>query len=135
MNFVFFTNESEEVLSLIKDVFKIESDNKTVKLQDNQRILLLKDNNNKVIGLTMITLKYDPFKDQKTYYLDYVCIKEEYRHQQLGKKMFDKVMEIAIENKIDNIELTSNKSRVEARNMYMNCRMNIKDTEVFVKEV
>ena len=134
MNFVFFTNESEEVLSLIKEVFKIEKSNNTVMLQDNQRILLLKDND-KVIGLTMITLKYDPFKDQKTYYLDYVCIKEEYRHKQLGKKMLNKVMDIAIENKIDNIELTSNKSRVEARNMYMNCGMDIKDTDVFTKKV
>ena len=134
MEFVFFTNEFEEVLDLVKESFNIKIDHNIFNLQDNQKILLLKDNG-KVIGLTMITLKYDPFKNQKTYYLDYICIKEEYRHQKLGKKMFDKVMEIAIENEIDNIELTSNKNRVEARNMYMNCGMNIKDTDVFVKQV
>ena len=87
MEFMFFTNEYEEVLGLVKEIFNIENDNTTFNLQE------------------------------------------------LGKKMFDKVMEIAIENKIDNIELTSNKNRVEARNMYMNCGMNIKDTDVFVKQV
>ncbi len=134
MNFVFFTNEYEEVLELVKEVFNVNINHNKFNLQDNQKILLLKDNN-KVIGLTMITLKYDPFKDQKTYYLDYVCIKEEYRHQHLGKKMFDKVIEIALENKINNIELTSNKNRTEARNMYINCGMKIKDTDVFIKQV
>lgn len=134
MDFVFYTNETEEVLGLVKEVFKIDNDNNKIELQDNQKILLLK-NNDKVIGLTLITLKNDPFKNQKSYYLDYVCIKEEYRHQQLGKKMFNKIMEMAIDNKIDNIELTSNKNRTEARNMYINCGMDIKDTDVFVKKV
>ena len=134
MDFVFFTNEFEEVLELITNIFNINVENKLFDLQDNQKILLLKDNN-KVIGLTMITLKNDPFKNKKSYYLDYVCIKEEYRHKSLGRKMFDKVVEIAKENKIDFIELTSNKNRIDARKMYLNCGMTIKDTDVFIKQI
>ena len=134
MEFVFFTNEFEEVFDLVKKIFNIDTNNNTFILQDNQKILLLKDEN-KVIGLSMITLKNDPFKNKKSYYIDYVCIKEEYRHKSLGRKMFDTIIEIAKENNIDYIELTSNKSRVEARKMYFDCGMSIKDTDVFIKQI
>ena len=75
MEFVLFTNEFEEVLDLVKNIFNIDTNNNTFILQDNQKILLLKDEN-KVIGLSMISLKNDPFKNKKSYYIDYVCIKE-----------------------------------------------------------
>lgn len=134
MKFKYLTDEYDEVIKLIKEVFKIESKKECFKLQDNQKILLLKDNNI-VIGLSMITLKNDPFKNKKTYYLDYICIKEEYRHKSLGRKMFEKIIEIAKENNIDYLELTSRKERKEARKMYLDYGMNIRDTDVFIKEL
>ena len=42
MEFVFFTNEFEEVLDLVKNIFNIDINNNTFILQDNQKILLLK---------------------------------------------------------------------------------------------
>ena len=131
MEFVYFTNEIDQVLELIYDVFKIKGNKEQFDLKDNQKILLLKDKDI-VVGMTMITLKSDPFKNTKTYYLDYICIKEEYRHRSLGRKMFEKVIELAKENNIDNIELTSNKERINARKMYLDYKMAIKDTDVFV---
>lgn len=134
MKFEFFTNEIDQVLELINDVFKIKGNKELFNLQDNQKILLLKDND-LVVGMTLITLKEDPFKNKKTYYLDYVCIKEEYRHKSLGRKMFEKVIELAKENKIDNIELTSNKERIDARKMYLDYGMVIKDTDYFILQL
>ena len=134
MKFEFFTNEIDQVLELINDVFKIKGNKELFNLQDNQKILLLKDND-LVVGMTLITLKEDPFKNKKTYYLDYVCIKEEYRHKSLGRKMFEKVIELAKENNIDNIELTSNKERIDARKMYLDYGMVIKDTDYFILQL
>lgn len=134
MEFIYFTNEIDEVQSLIKESFNIEIDKSSFTLQNNQKILLLKDNN-KVIGLSMITLKNDPFKNKKTYYLDYICIKEEYRHKSLGRKMFEEIIKIAKEDNIDLIELTSRKERIDARNIYLDYGMQIKDTDIFVKEL
>ena len=134
MEFLFFTNEIDEVVELIKESFDIDVNKQEFTLQDNQKILLLKDNN-KVIGLSMITLKNDPFKNAKTYYLDYVCIKQEYRHKSLGRRMFEEVLKLAKENNINRIELTSRKDRIEARKMYLDYGMEIKDTDLFIKEL
>lgn len=134
MRFDFFTNEFKEVLEIIKEVFNINLEKDNFVLQNNQKILLLKDND-KVVGLTLISLKEDPFKNIKTYYLDYFCIKEEYQHRSLGTKMFEKIVELAKENHINYIELTSNKDRVAARRLYLNCGMSIKDTNVFIKQI
>ena len=134
MRFEFFTNEIDQVLDLINDIFKIKGNKELFNLQNNQKILLLKDND-LVVGMTLITLKEDPFKNKKTYYLDYVCIKEDYRHKSLGRKMFEKVIELAKENNIDNIELTSNKERIDARKMYLDYGMVIKDTDYFILQL
>lgn len=134
MNFTFYKNETEEVIKLINDSFDIENKNKKLDLQNNQRILLLKDNNI-VIGLSLITLKVDPIKNKKTFYLDYFCIAKEYRNKHFGTFLFEKIEKIAKEEKIDYIELTSNKNRVNARKLYEKNGMEVIDTDIFRKRV
>ena len=134
MNFNFFTNEIDDIYELIKEAFEIQLNKDNFILQDNQKILMLK-NEGKVIGMSMITLKKDPIKNKNTYYLDYICIKKEFQHQSLGKKIFEKIIEIAKENGIDSIELTSNKKRTIARKIYLDYGMIIKDTDLFIKEL
>lgn len=133
MEFKFFTNEKEEVINLVNDLFNKDYKN-DFNLLNNQKLLLLKDSNI-LVGLCLITEKYDPFRKSKTYYLDYLCIKKEYQNNGLGTKMFNKILEIAKENNIDYIELTSNKDRINARKMYLNMGMKIKDTDIFIKEI
>ena len=134
MNFTYLTNEIEETVSLINSVFNTICDPNNFKLMDNQKVLLLKENNI-VIGVTMITLKCDPIKNTKTYYLDYICIKEDHQHMGLGRKMFEEVLRIAKEDNIDYIELTSRKEREAARKIYQEYGMTIKDTDLFIKKV
>jgi len=134
MEFKFLTNEHKDVLDLIKKVFKIDEDINFFNLFDNQKILILK-NKNEVVGTALITLKYDPFKNIKTYYLDYICIKENYQNQGLGKKLFEEVIKIAEKDNIDYIELTSKKERKNARKIYIDCGMKIKDTDLFIKKL
>ena len=134
MKVEFLTNELESVINLINEVFNTSGNVNTFSLLDSQKMLLLKDDD-KVIGTCLITLKNDPIKNTKTYYLDYFCIKKEYEHKGLGTFFFNKIVEIALENNIDYIELTSKKERVRAREMYLKQGMNIKDTDVFIKEL
>ena len=134
MNFTYLTNEIDETVELINSIFNTSGDSNTFKLMDNQKVLLMKDND-VVIGTTLITLKNDPIKNTKTYYLDYICIKEEYQHKGLGRKLFEKILNIAKEDNVDYIELTSREDRVEARKMYLAYGMTIKDTNVFIKKV
>ena len=134
MRFEFFTNEIDGVSSLIKEAFDIAIKSNDLILQDNQKLLLLKDNDI-VVGLSLITLKNDPFKNIKTYYIDYLCIRSSYRNQSLGKKMFEEIIKIAKENNINRIELTSRKEREIARKIYLDYGMTIRDTDLFELEI
>ena len=133
MIFKYYEDELNSVSSLMKEAFDIEI-NKDISLLDNQKILLLKDNDI-VVGLSLITEKKDPFKNIMIYYIDYLCIRKAYRHQSLGRKMFEEIIRIAKENKVNRIELTSKKERVEARKIYLDYKMTIKDTDLFVLDI
>ena len=134
MEFAFLKDETKELFELINMCFNHDYDYKKFKLLDTQRVLLLK-NKDELVGCTVITLKKDPFKNTKTFYLDYICVKDTYQHQGLGHKMFQEVERIAREEKVDFLELTSSKKREFARKMYLNEKMEIKDTDLFVKSL
>ena len=134
MKFEFFTDEIDEISSLMKESFNIEIKTNELKLQNNQKILLLKDNTI-VVGLALITLKEDPFKNKKIFYIDYLCIREKYQHQSLGRKMFEEIIRLAKDNGINRIELTSRKERVAARKIYFDYGMSVKDTDLFILDL
>lgn len=134
MNFTYYVDEDKEIINLINDSFETSVNVSKIELLNNQRILLLKDNN-RVIGVTIITLKLNPIKKKKTFYLDYVCIDKNYRQQGLGEKMLKEVERIAKEENIDYIELDSNKKRVAARNLYAKLNFEIEDKDLFKKSV
>ncbi len=134
MMFKILDNEIEETLDLINKVFKTDAKKENFHLLDNQKVLLLKDDK-KVIGCSLITLKKDPVKDLLTYYIDYFCIDEAYQHQGLGKKLFEEIERLAIDENVSRLELTSNKKREVARQLYLNEGMNIIDTDLFMKDI
>lgn len=134
MKFEYYTNEIDEVSSLIKEIYNIDINKENFKLQNNQNLLLLKELNT-VVGLVLITLKNNPFKNKKSYYLDYLCVREKYQGKSFGKMIFEKVITIAKENNINYIELTSKKERIRARKIYLEHGMTIKDTDYFILEL
>lgn len=134
MKFKFLSDEIDGTLNLINRIFGISAKKENFKLLDNQRMLLLKDDDD-VIGCTLITLRNDPIKNMTAFHLDYVCISEDYQRQGLGKKLFEQVERIAREENIDSIQLTSNKSRTVARNLYFDEGMEIVDTDLFIKKL
>ncbi len=136
MNFKILDNLTDErkVIELIKKTFDFESDLKEIEQVNNVKFLILK-NNDDVIACTMITKKIDPIKNISTFYLDYICVDNQYRHQGIGTKMLNEVEKIAKEENINYLELTSNEKRYYAREMYQKFGFTIKDTDLFVKEL
>ena len=134
MKFSYFIDEYDETLELINKSFNTNASKETFFLSNNQKLLLLK-NENEIIGTCLITLKNNPINNTKTFYLDYICIKEEYRNRGLGSKIIKEVERIARSENINYLELTSNRNREYARKMYLNEGMTIRDTDVFFKEL
>ncbi len=135
MRFEFLSDENniKKVINLIKDIFNI-SNISNIELLKNPRFVILKKDD-EVIGTSMLTIKYDPIKNIKTLYIDYVCVDKKYQHMGYGKEMFLNIEKIAKEESIDYLELTSNKKRVYAREMYLKLGMEIKDTDIFIKKI
>lgn len=135
MKFEFLSYESDinKVKDLIKDVFNID-DIKNIEIVDNPRFLILKKDDN-VIAASMLTTKYDPIKDVKIMYVDYVCVDKLYQHQGYGTKLFSEIENVARNEKYNYIELTSNKKREHARAIYLKQGMEIIDTDVFIKKI
>ena len=135
MRFEFLSDENDikKVINLIKDTFNI-SNIPNIELLKNPRFVILKKEDD-VIGTSMLTIKYDPIKNIKTLYIDYVCVDKKYQHMGYGKEMFLNIEKIAKEEGIDYLELTSNKKRVYAREMYLKLGMEIKDTDIFIKKI
>ena len=132
MKFEYYKNEPKELFDLINECFDLNVSYNGIDISDNQRFLLLR-NNDELIGCSLITLKKDPIRNLKTFYLDYICIKKSYRGQGLGHKLFQEIERIARSENIDYLELTSNKSRISARKLYLEEQMKIKDTDLFIK--
>lgn len=125
----------EKYLLLIKRSFASEGTVENLKkLDSNTKILVLKDKDN-LVGTGMIRYIYNPIKDKKTYYLDYICVSGDYQNQGIGKKIMNEIERIALEDEIDRLELTSNSKRCYAQKLYKSFGMEIRDTNVFEKTI
>lgn len=90
---------------------------------------------NKIIGYLTINKLYDSVMDYSYCYINYVCVKSEYRHCGVATALFNKVFEICKTEKLSYIELTSNPIRKEAHALYKKLGFNIRETDVFRKEI
>lgn len=91
--------------------------------------------NNEVVGYMLLLYIQDPIKNYNYYYVNYICVKEEYQNKGIASKMFDEVFNICNKNNIKHLELTSNPSRLAARHLYQKNGFVIKNTNVFIKNI
>ena len=136
MKFELLTKEADAIdyVTIVNKSFDKNYDCKNIELDNNQRVLLLKDND-KVIGGALITLKKDPLSLKKSFFIDYICIEEKYRGQRLGLKLFREIESMARKENCDSLELVSSKKRETARKLYISEGMSIKDTNLFIKDL
>lgn len=88
-----------------------------------------------VIGYLVLNKLYDSVCGIYYGYINYVCVKEEYKNKGIASLMFERLFEICKRNNISYLELTSNKQRVVAHHLYEKLGFNIRDTYVFRKEI
>ena len=125
--------DERQVIELIDRVFNIDTPS-TPMNGSNYKFVVIKEND-KVIATSMLTTLFDPIKNNKIMYIDYLCVDESYRGKGIGNILFDSIERLAREEKINVLKLTSNPERTTARKMYVSKGMRMIDTNLFIKDL
>ena len=88
-----------------------------------------------VVGYLLVTKILNPVENSKYFLVDYVCVKEEYRGNNIGKKLLEKVEYIGKQEKIVYIQMTSSRFRVSAHKLYINMGYEIRESDIFRKVI
>lgn len=125
-----------EMFNLIKDCFNLEVNDNNIKeitKSENCKAIIMK-NKDELIGTAIIDTLNDYIKNQKYYYINYVCIKKEYRGCGYSKKIMEYIEELARQENISYIILTSSSQREIANKLYLSLDYKKIDTNLFKKE-
>lgn len=125
-----------EMFNLIKDCFNLEVNDNNIKeiiKSENCKAIIMK-NKDELIGTAIIDTLNDYIKNQKYYYINYVCIKKEYRGCGYSKKIMEYIEELARQDNISYIMLTSSIQREIANKLYLSLDYKKIDTNLFKKE-
>lgn len=125
-----------EMFNLIKDCFNLEVNDNNIKeiiKSENCKAIIMK-NKDELIGTAIIDTLNDYIKNQKYYYINYVCIKKEYRGCGYSKKIMEYIEEMARQENISYIILTSSSQREIANKLYLSLDYKKIDTNLFKKE-
>lgn len=127
------TKDIDSYREFVKDVFGYSSTKKNIsEAMKNSTILVLKLDDKVIASLTLEEEK-EYIKGKKYYYVSYFGVLNDYRRMGFATKLFEYVEQMAKENKIDYIELTSGNQRKEAHMFYSKNNFRVKDTTVFIK--
>ena len=91
--------------------------------------------NNKVVGYLLLTKVFNPIAKRIVYYVDYVCVEENYRGHEIGKKLLDYAYEVAKKEKATYLQLTCSRFRVAAHKLYEKCNFIRRDSDIYRKEI
>ncbi len=87
-------------------------------------------------GVMQSHLKDNNIADIVTFYIDDICVDEQFRHQHIGKDLFEYVKNYAAEAGCYNITLNVWENNNTARHFYENCGFHVQKTgmEVILSE-
>jgi ribosomal protein S18 acetylase RimI-like enzyme len=103
---------------------------------DSNQIYLVGLYNDKIIAHTKITIIPTIYEKMNTYaIINHVCVKPEYRRNNIATLMLDEVTKICKENKCVNIELWSNNFRQPAHACYKKYGFEVEDAKFFAKRI
>ena len=123
----------DSYISFIKEIFDYTAESSVIeKLIRKNKVLIIKKDE-KVVASATLEERFEYIRNKKFYYLTYLGVLKEYRRRGYATKLFNKINELAIENNINYLELTSGNQRRIAHYFYKSKDFKIKDTTVFVK--
>ena len=124
------TSDKDSLNILLNEVYNLEKKEDT-----NNNLEIVADYNNQIIGYLTINKLYDSVRNINYAFLNYVCVKKEYRNKGIASHMLEYVFNICKELNVSYIELTSNDKRTEARKLYNDMGFIVRETNVFRKEI
>ena len=123
--------DEQELLILFKQLtkkailFNIES-----VINDSNCNCIVAEDNGKIAGFGSLVIYQTPIKSYVGNIED-IVVDEGFRGQGLGKKIVQKLIQIAKDKNIKIVSLTSSPSRVTARKLYASLGFSLLDTGVF----
>lgn len=132
MNVMYYEDKYLDSLNcLLEQVFGVSKTYSSI--SDDFELIMVCDY--EVVGYLALNKCVDTLSGKNYFYVNYVCVKEEYRKQGIANALFEKVFEICKELDIAYLELTSNSSRIAAHKLYEKLGFSIRETTIFRKEL
>ena len=123
----------DSYIKFIEEIFDYTADSSSIeKLIRKNKVLVIKKDE-RVVASATLEERFEYVKNKKYYFLSYLGVLKEYRRRGYATKIFDKINELAKENDVSYLELTSGNQRRIAHYFYKSKDFKIKDTTVFVK--
>lgn len=123
-----------EAFPEIKEFMSIGiNDEQALVLDKNKYIQLVAVINEEVVGYSLASRSYDPIKQRTNLWIDYVCVNKEYRGKGIAKHLLQKIEELAKNENILFLQLTSSRFRTSARKLYIDLGFSIRESDIFRK--
>lgn len=106
---------------------------KTLDLDKRKYIQLVAEEEGKVVGYALASRSCDPVLIRTNLWIDYVCVSSECRGKGIGRRLLQRIEEIAREEKVLFLQLTSSRFRTGARKLYMDMGFEIRESDIFRK--
>ena len=106
---------------------------KNLDLDKNKYIQLVAEVDSKIVGYLLASWIFDPVVMKKNMWIDYVCVHESYRGKGVAKKLLLRIEEIAKDENVMFLQLTSSRFRHGARKLYTDMGFSIRESDIFRK--
>ena len=123
---------------IYKDTEPIDKNELQEELSKEETKYLVAEWENRIVGICFSKIKeishHKMMKDRKILHIETICVDKKYKRQGIGTKLYKEISKIAIENKVDSIELMVWGFNEEAIHFYEKLGMQIKNLK-FEKNV
>lgn len=109
------------------------SSSETLNLDKGKYIQLVAEEDGVVVGYALASRSSDPVLIRTNLWIDYVCVSSEHRGKGIAKLLMKRIEEIAIEEKVLFLQLTSSRFRTGARKLYTDLGFEIRESDIFRK--
>lgn len=137
----YVNNDFEVVLSILKKSFPEVLNEINESLVDSNSLDLDRDRyvqlvyvlDDVVVGYLIASRSFDPIIKKNNYWIDYVCVDEEYRGRGIARELLKKIEDIASLDNAMFLQLTSSRFRTSARKLYLDLGYQIRESDIFRK--
>ena len=96
-------------------------------------IQLVAEEDEKVVGYALVSRSIDPILKHTNFWIDYVCVDQNYRGRGIARGLLTRIEEIAISEGVKMLQMTSSRFRTSARKLYIDLGYIIRESDIFRK--